>query len=49
MTKSEAWTHGYSAYHSNMSHLDNFYDVGSQEWTEWDNGWWDAAENKGVN
>lgn len=44
MKKSDAWMQGYSAYHSNMSHLDNAYDTGSPEWTEWDNGWWDAAE-----
>lgn len=44
MTKSTAWMQGYRAYIENASHLDNIYTVGSLEWTEWDNGWWDAAE-----
>lgn len=44
MSKPLAWEQGFTAYRVGLSHFDNPFKEGSQKWTEWDNGWWDAAE-----
>lgn len=42
---SDEFWQGYSAYQNNMSRLDNAYDRDSQEHIDWDEGWWQAAQD----
>ena len=44
MEKSDAYMEGYRAYHNEQLSLhDNPYDKETQEWTDWDQGYWDAG------
>jgi hypothetical protein len=45
MTHSDAFWQGYYAYLGNASRLDNAYDRDTQEFQDWEAGWWQAAED----
>ena len=45
MTYSDAFRQGYHAYLDNASILDNAYDRDTQEFKDWEEGWWQAAQD----